>query len=152
MRVSASIKGLFAKPCAYPGCNQLTYGSSGYCDTHLTQLKNERVKNYDSKRQSSSKRGYNSKWREARLAYLTEHPLCVECEKRGIVTPATDVDHIIPHRGDKQLFWDRDNWQALCHECHSRKTATEDGAFGNEVKNERQTKKTNCSKETAGNA
>jgi 5-methylcytosine-specific restriction protein A len=28
------------------------------------------------------------------------------------------------------LFWDSSNWQPLCHECHSSKTAREDGGFG----------------------
>ena len=37
------------------------------------------------------------------------------------------VDHIVPHRGDKELFWDKNNWQALCFSCHSSKTATMDG-------------------------
>jgi 5-methylcytosine-specific restriction protein A len=32
------------------------------------------------------------------------------------------VDHIIPHRGDQYLFWDQENWQALCKDCHDRKT------------------------------
>jgi 5-methylcytosine-specific restriction enzyme A len=35
------------------------------------------------------------------------------------------VDHITPHKGDRQMFWDRSNWQSLCHRCHSRKTARE---------------------------
>ncbi|WP_407496877.1 HNH endonuclease [Pseudooceanicola sp. MF1-13] len=35
------------------------------------------------------------------------------------------MDHITPHKGDRKLFWDRSNWQALCHACHSRKTARE---------------------------
>lgn len=39
---------------------------------------------------------------------------------------ATVVDHIKPHRGDKILFWDESNWQALCKQCHDRKTMTED--------------------------
>ncbi len=43
--------------------------------------------------------------------------------REGSVKPATDVDHVIPHRGNEQLFWDEENWQALYHECHSRKTA-----------------------------
>jgi 5-methylcytosine-specific restriction protein A len=38
---------------------------------------------------------------------------------------ATDVDHVVPHRGDRQLFWDTSNHQALCHSCHSRKTGKE---------------------------
>jgi 5-methylcytosine-specific restriction endonuclease McrA len=29
------------------------------------------------------------------------------------------VDHIIPHRGDDRLFWDRSNWQALCAHHHN---------------------------------
>ena len=36
------------------------------------------------------------------------------CEVEGHVTAATVVDHIIPHRGDENLFWERDNWQSLC--------------------------------------
>ncbi|WP_144469068.1 HNH endonuclease signature motif containing protein, partial [Bacillus pumilus] len=36
-----------------------------------------------------------------------------------------------PHKGDKKLFWDSSNWQPLCASCHNRKTAKEDGGFGN---------------------
>lgn len=43
---------------------------------------------------------------------------------------ATVVDHIVPHCGNQQLFWDTDNWQPLCKKHHDRKTATEDGGFG----------------------
>ena len=32
------------------------------------------------------------------------------------------LDRVIPHRGDQNLFWDEDNWQALCKSCHDRKT------------------------------
>lgn len=39
---------------------------------------------------------------------------------------ATVVDHIVPHRGDDRLFWDEENWQALCKNCHDSKTMTED--------------------------
>jgi 5-methylcytosine-specific restriction protein A len=41
------------------------------------------------------------------------------------------VDHRIPHRGDKRLFWDQSNWQSMSKTCHDRKTATADGGFGN---------------------
>ena len=44
----------------------------------------------------------------------------------GRYVKATDVDHIVPHRGDKKLFWDESNWQALCHRHHSIKTRNED--------------------------
>lgn len=40
------------------------------------------------------------------------------------------MDHIVPHKGDMTLFWDRNNWQSLCSACHKRKTVLEDGGFG----------------------
>ena len=39
-----------------------------------------------------------------------------------------------PWLADRSLLYDERNLQALCHECHSRKTATEDGGFGNRGK------------------
>ena len=48
------------------------------------------------------------------------------CMKEGRYRKATVVDHVVPHRGDIKLFWDRDNWQSLCKEHHDRKTLTED--------------------------
>lgn len=72
---------------------------------------------------TTAERGYGSKWQRARAAYLEKHPLCVACEKQGIHTLATDLDHIIPHRGDKVMFWRRSNWQGLCSHCHKAKTA-----------------------------
>jgi hypothetical protein len=29
------------------------------------------------------------------------------------------IDHIIPHKGDKALFWNRNNWQAACNWHHN---------------------------------
>lgn len=74
---------------------------------------------------------YGREWRKARAIYLSEHPLCVHCKDAGRVKAAVVVDHIQPHRGDYGLFWDRSNWQALCVTHHNRKTAAEDGGFGN---------------------
>ena len=49
-----------------------------------------------------------------------------QCHDQQRLTPATHTDHVVPHRGDQQLFWDREgNWQALCHPCHSAKSQTE---------------------------
>lgn len=75
---------------------------------------------------------YGRKWNEYSTAYLSDadHCFCVECAKAGVQTVATEVDHVIPHRGDQQLFWDHENHQPLCKPCHSRKTTTEDGGFG----------------------
>lgn len=74
---------------------------------------------------TTAQRGYGGKWQKARAAYLEKHPLCVECEKEGRYVVATDLDHIIPHRGDMEKFWQRSNWQGLCGACHRAKTARE---------------------------
>ena len=75
-------------------------------------------------RGSADARGYNAQWRRARKAFLQRHPLCAECLKEGRTTPATVVDHIVPHRGDTKLFWDEGNWQPLCETHHNKKTGS----------------------------
>lgn len=80
--------------------------------------KRERDQQADQRRGSARQRGYDSRWDKARRTFLAEHPLCVMCEREGRVTPATVVDHIKPHRGDQDLFWDRANWQPLCKAHH----------------------------------
>lgn len=123
------------RPCAYIGCNQDT--KDKYCPEHL-EIINQRIKEknreriekfrteYERRRPSANERGYNSEWRKKRKIFLQLNPLCVKCG-----APATDVDHIIPHKGDKILFWNPNNWQSLCHRCHSQKTAREDSDFMN---------------------
>ena len=60
------------------------------------------------------------RWKRARRQFLAEHPLCVMCEQQGRVTLAVLVDHITPHKGDEELFWDEvNNWQGLCATDHS---------------------------------
>ena len=107
--------------CSYPGCQTLT--RARYCDEHKKQVTKEQ--------NLKSSRLYTYQWRKASKQFLKEHPLCVHCQKEGRLTPATEVDHIIPHGGNRKLFWDRKNWQPLCKSCHSKKTAEEDGGFGN---------------------
>lgn len=77
---------------------------------------------------SSTARGYGYRWQQARADYLKTHPLCVRCEALDLIEPATTVDHIKAHQGDDLLFWDRDNWQALCTTCHSRDKQREERA------------------------
>ncbi len=54
----------------------------------------------------------------------------MECERLGRITPATVVDHIKPHEGNPEMFWEEDNVQSLCKPCHDSKTAREDGRWG----------------------
>ena len=104
------------RPCRYPGCPNLC-DKGVYCSQHM-KFSSDRM------RGGAESRGYDARWRKARTAFLQRNPLCNECMKRGKITPATVVDHIIPHRGDRKLFWDESNWQPLCKCCHDRKTGS----------------------------
>lgn len=121
------------KPCKHPGCHEYAE-QNGYCRKHFR----ERFSFYiNEKRISPSKLGYGRKWDYARKEYLKQHPLCVVCGR-----PATEVDHIQPHKGNMLLFWNRNNWQSLCHSCHSKKTIKENGFYN--VK-DKETTETSCS-------
>ena len=82
-------------------------------------------------RPNAAKRGYGSKWQKARATYLQRNPNCVECAVEGHIEAAVVVDHIVPHKGNMNVFWDKHNWQSLCEYCHNRKTVKQDGGFGN---------------------
>lgn len=105
-------------PCRQPGCPNLCEPGKQYCPEHM--------KIHPEETRSASGRGYGRRWQKASKAFLASHPFCEECLKHGIYTKATVVDHVVPHRGDLKLFWDRNNWCALCKKCHDRKTGRED--------------------------
>lgn len=108
------------RPCLVGSCKDFA-SNKGYCDQHQ-----DRIKKKDRERGTAHQRGYGARWEKDRIKFLDENPLCADHRKRGMVEAATVVDHIIPHKGDQVLFWDKNNWQPLCKSCHDRKTATED--------------------------
>jgi len=62
---------------------------------------------------------YNDKrWLARRAAQLRAQPLCVMCKASGFIRLATVADHIVPHRGDPNLFW-YGKLQSLCMTCHN---------------------------------
>ena len=71
----------------------------------------------DKRRPTASARGYTSRWQRESKDFLAkpENKFCV-C---GCGRLANLVDHIIPHRGDYQLFWDKGNWQPMYSSCHN---------------------------------
>lgn len=102
------------KRCTFPNCRNRV--KAGRCEEHQQKPKDTR--------ESSSKRGYDHKWRKYRAEYLKHNPLCVRCLESGKHTPATVIDHIKPVENGQAdpLFWRMDNHQALCRACHSWKT------------------------------
>lgn len=74
-------------------------------------------------RATSTERGYGYDWQRLRALHIAEHPLCAACEQEGLVEPAVDVDHVIPHCGDDALRLDPTNLRSLCKRHHGIKTA-----------------------------
>ncbi len=68
---------------------------------------------------------YNHRWKKLRRLILRSNPFCGECLKAGHHIPAIEVDHIKPHHGSREDFYNIDNLKALCKSCHSKKTRKE---------------------------
>lgn len=61
---------------------------------------------------------YNSRqWRAKRAGQLRNEPLCALCKQLGRTSIATVADHVVPHKGDVNLFWNGE-LQSLCKICH----------------------------------
>lgn len=65
------------------------------------------------------KQTYDRRWQKQRRQHLRENPLCVICASNGYLTPAEVVDHVEPHRGDKNAFR-LGKLQSLCKLCHDK--------------------------------
>ena len=99
-------------------------GGAGKCAKHKT----ESSRAHDRWRGSSAERGYDHSWRKLRAWFLSQYPLCEDCEREGRVTAASHVDHrIAKAKGGTD---DPRNLAGLCRPCHSRKTVLEDGGLG----------------------
>jgi len=89
----------------------LAQDKSSYCEQHKPTAK-ARTYNYDYNSLYN-----NANWIGLRKCILLRDIVCSVCGDE-----ATQVDHIVPHRGNKELFWDVGNLQSLCQSCHSKKT------------------------------
>ena len=69
----------------------------------------------------------SNRWKLLRAKKLQSNPVCEVCEANGLSTLATEVHHIVPvesvphELGMRQLMFDYNNLQSLCHSCHSDK-------------------------------
>jgi 5-methylcytosine-specific restriction protein A len=108
------------RPCRQPGCPELVV--TGYCDTHAKPAAQQRER----WRGSASSRGYDSAWQNIReQALKRDRYLCLHCLDNDRVTPAIDVDHIIPFVSlADPLRLDITNLQSLCRPCHRVKTSS----------------------------
>lgn len=118
------------KLCSFPCCSNYRVDGSSYCEKH-DYLRIENLKKREeylsnrkvdySKYVKNNEHLYNtSRWRTERKRFLKLYPFCAVC-----CEPADSVDHIIPPRGNEELFWDKNNWQPLCMYHHNIKTREE---------------------------
>lgn len=69
----------------------------------------------------------SNRWKLLRAKKLQSNPVCEMCEANGLSTLATEVHHTVsvesmPHElGMRQLMFDYNNLESLCHSCHSDK-------------------------------
>lgn len=101
------------KPCAYPGCPELTDGR--YCERHRAQV-GRKYERYD--RDPETRRRYGRNWQMIRSRYVRCHPFCEICMENGRLTPVEEVHHKIPLRDGGTH--DPRNLISLCKPCHSR--------------------------------
>lgn len=112
------------KICQATGCNRLTEGNNRYCSLHqyLNARDEEKRRQYFGSATSDFQYLYASpKWKVLQQNQLKQNPICQRCGQ----AQATEVHHIIPHRGDEELFFNPDNLVSLCHDCHSAETRKE---------------------------
>ena len=111
------------RPCNHAGCGVLT--RNGWCDKHKPR---------EQRKASAGYHGWYMLpiWTDRlRPAQLLREPYCRECARQYPPsdprhrTPATVVDHIVPHCGEWDVFIDSTNLQSLCKRHHDIKTAQE---------------------------
>lgn len=74
-------------------------------------------------RQSAARRGYDSTWWKVRRAFLSQHPLCEDCQAAGRVRTADQVHHVKKVADRPDLRLDPSNLMSLCRSCHATRTA-----------------------------
>jgi len=117
-----------ARFCTEPGCNGVA-SEGRFCPAHAAD-------NYERRRDRQRENPLTRSWyglacwksptRGLRFWKLCQNPICEKCNRRK----ATDVHHKDGSwreggPGAWEKFMDRNNLEALCHECHSAETVKE---------------------------
>lgn len=97
--------------CRHFGCTTPTTAS--YCDTHNKQAR------------TTEPLYKTHRWSMLKKRFKEEVILCASGALQGRPVVATDIDHIIPHKGMPLRFFDETNLQYLSVRAHSEKTALE---------------------------
>lgn len=125
--------GMLKRICQYSGCNEMAVEHHTYCAKHLAEsqkrhqewLENHKKKPFENAIRANNYN--NTDWRKLRKIVLKrDNYQCQQCganaEESGF---PLEIHHIIPPKGNKELFFDMNNCVTLCKRCHARITQQE---------------------------
>lgn len=128
------VYGMLKRLCQFSGCNEMAVEHHTYCAKHLVESQKkhqEWLESHNKKKPfENAKRtnNYNNaEWRALRNEVLKrDNYQCCQCgagaEESGF---PLEIHHIIPPKGNKELFYDKNNCVTLCKACHARITQME---------------------------
>jgi 5-methylcytosine-specific restriction protein A len=101
------------KICNSPGCNTLIDPFERYCQQH----QKEQPPPFSSAIRYNESLYKTTLWKQLRAKVLKEQTSCFKC---GIdkTEAKLEVHHLIPPRGNEDLFFDENNLVAVCPICH----------------------------------
>jgi 5-methylcytosine-specific restriction protein A len=109
--------------CSSLGCNNPKTRFSSSCVEHGGK---ERIDFNASAKRKEFNSAYSTKqWKTFRQAQLSREPLCASCLIHGVITTATEVDHVFPWSKLHKASFSYNIFQSLCKSCHIMKTTLE---------------------------
>lgn len=123
--------------CHYSGCFNPAVEGKHFCEKHLENEKSFGKRKATRKRSGPYHYLYATyEWHKLRKEFLAKYPYCCICGQ-----PATGVDHITAHKGNKELFFNWENLQPLCKPHHDRKTLEENNYYKDKKKDQNEQEK-----------
>lgn len=110
--------------CATLGCKNKRSKFSSQCLDHGGRDL-QRAYNNTEQRKERNALYKTAQWQTHRKVILSRNPICAACLIEGIVTPATEIDHVFPWSQIGQEAFYINLFQSLCKPHHTYKTAQE---------------------------
>ena len=124
---------MIKKLCQFSGCNEMAETGHTYCAKHLAEsqkkhkewLENHKKKPFENAVRCNNYN--NAEWRHLRREVLErDNYQCRQCMATAAESGfPLEIHHIIPPKGNKELFYDISNCVTLCKWCHARVTQEE---------------------------
>ena len=109
--------------CATLGCRNNRSRYSTHCLEHGGRDEQRAYNKQERKERNALYK--TAQWSRHRQLQLSINPICAACSIDGIITPATEIDHVFPWSQIGEQAFYRNIFQSLCKPCHTYKTAQE---------------------------